>query len=295
MQTQKSSLEKLYKDNEFTKSALADFRHQLITNMYRSLLDRESYRKRVKKLIQIYRNKNLPVSMKAVEYSVKMYDKIEKRNVDNVIESENLASVSAAFAYLIMNKYKVNDNLRVIEDEEQRKILGEEKEAFIMSEIQENRMERKYFYLCSSHSDSAKDHAPYQGKVYIDEECDDYKCLMLARQYHMVTYQWVIGKPVWMVTRPNCRHYFKALTYSEVAGKSYDSLIEEHKMHRKIGERGDRIQTINSRGKKVQFVIKSYEDRLRCHQDLYRVRPNEMLKRAIEKDVLLIRKWKKSI
>ena len=171
----------------------------------------------------------------------------------------------------------------------QRKQIGEEKEAFILSDIQANAMNKKWFYLCSSHADSAKDHVDYQGKIYIDDNCDDPKCLALARMYHMQSYQWVIGKPVWMVTRPNCRHYFKALTYNEVAGKSYESLIKEHKMHRKIGNR-PLMQTLKG-GEDINVVIKSYEERLRLHLSMNKARPNQFLQRAIDKDRILLKKW----
>jgi len=109
----------------------------------------------------------------------------------------------------------------------------------------------------------------------------------------MKSYQWVIGKPVWMVTRPNCRHYFKALTYEEVAGKSYQSLVKEYKMHRKIGNRPI-MQTLKG-GDNVQIVIKSYEERLRLHKAMYRARPNDFLQSAIEKDKILLKKWKNKI
>lgn len=175
----------------------------------------------------------------------------------------------------------------------QRRLIGEEKEAYIMSDIQYNAMHNRWFYLCSSHADSAKDHAPYQGKIYIDDNCKDEKCLALARQYQMKSYQWVIGKPVWMVTRPNCRHYFKALTYEEVAGKSYDSLVKEYKMHRKIGNRPI-MQTLRG-GDNVQVVIKSYEERLKLHMSMYKARPNDFLRSAIEKDKILLKKWKNKI
>lgn len=286
---QKTQLEKLYKQFADSKKTLDALRTRLVADMYRCLVERINYRERIKKIIHI--NRNLAP---AAPYLVKMYEKIKKRDLERVQVPGYTGAVatSIAFAWLI-HKYNVNENAKVLVDNEQRKEIGEKKEAFIMSDIQHNRTERKYFYLCSSHSDSAKDHEPYQGKVYFDEECDDFKALMLAHKYHMKSYQWVIGKPVWMVTRPNCRHYFKALSYSEVAGKSYDELIEENKMHRKIGQRGDIIQTMNDRGKKIDFVIKSYEDRLRLHQEMFKIRPNTLLKRAIEKDMVLIKKWKK--
>ena len=206
-----------------------------------------------------------------------MYKKLKKNKGSNelaeAIERSHVLEESHSVGYKI-----------------QRKIIGEEKEAFIMSDIQANRLDKKYFYLCSSHADSAKDHAPWQGKIYIDANCDDEKSLALARKYHMRTYQWVTGKPVWMVTRPNCRHYFKSLSYNDIVGKSYESLVEEHKMHREIGDRPI-MQTLRG-GDNVQVVIKSYEERLKLHYQMYKARPNEFLRNAIQKDKFLLNKWK---
>lgn len=270
--SQKQELNKILNQQAKNNNYYSDIRIALIVALYTSLLDGYSLNKRIKRIIG---DTNDAAILAMVALIIVLYKKNKAKGSNAIAESierNHILEESHSVAYKM-----------------QRKRIGDEKEAFIMSDLQANAMNKKWFYLCSSHSDSAKDHAPWQGKVYIDDNCDDERCLALAREYHMKSYQWVIGKPVWMVTRPNCRHYFKALTYNEVVGKSYDSLVKEHKMHRTIGDRPI-MQTLRG-GENIDVVIKSYEERLKLHLSMNRVRPNEFLKRAIDKDRLLLKKW----
>lgn len=75
------------------------------------------------------------------------------------------------------------------------------------------------FYMCSSHSKPAKDHADYQGKIYVDRYWRKY-CTGTAPEWliaavedfiqknEILTVQKVMGPPVWLGTRPFCRHVF---------------------------------------------------------------------------------------
>lgn len=261
--------------------------------MYRSLCDKESYIDRVKKLIQIRFNKKLPVSEKTAKVAIRFYKEIEKRKKADVPGFGMVAAGSLMFAYLI-HRSNVNEKLKSVTFEENRHAIGQEKEAYLMSDIQANRIQGKCFYLCSSHSDSAEDHKDYQGKLYIDENCNDKAALKYAKDHGIKSYQWVIGKPVYMVTRPNCRHYFKALSFEQVSNNTVKYLTNKYDMHRKIGDRPI-MQTLSTKGQRVEIVIKSYEERLKLHQAMYKARPNEFLKSAIHKDNLLLQKWKKII
>jgi hypothetical protein len=73
------------------------------------------------------------------------------------------------------------------------------------------------FYACSAHSKPAKDHADYQGKIYVDRYWRKYctgtvpEWIMLAiedyiRENEIVSIQKIMGPPVWLCTRPFCRH-----------------------------------------------------------------------------------------
>ena len=207
------------------------------------------------------------------EYAKKEETKLKKQIIDD--------SIDDSFDYLI--KIDWGDRNKAEEQVEKAKI----------------------FYLASSHDDCAIDHLDWQGKIYIDENWKKLiksaelkkKIQNFINQNEIKTFQWVIGKPVWFITRPNCRHYFKKLQVKEVMENDLNTLIKINKMHRKIGSKDQ--QTIYHSTKKswytrenIENIIAKYEDRLSYHKSLYDVQPNEELKKEIEKDKLLIKKWK---
>lgn len=93
------------------------------------------------------------------------------------------------------------------------------------------------FYLCSSHSDCANDHAEYQGKLYYDTNWKN----VAPKEQHSAISQFINsqkllsiqkvrdGKP-YLTTRPNCRHTFKPLTLNQVLNNSVNDLLKEHKL-----------------------------------------------------------------
>ena len=73
------------------------------------------------------------------------------------------------------------------------------------------------FYACSSHSKPAKDHADYQGKIYVDRYWRKYctgtvpEWMILTveefiQKNEIITVQKIMGPPVWLCTRPYCKH-----------------------------------------------------------------------------------------
>lgn len=75
------------------------------------------------------------------------------------------------------------------------------------------------FYACSSHSKPAKDHKDYQGKIYVDRYWRKYctgtvpEWMMMAiedyiNKNEILSVQKIMGPPVWLGTRPFCRHVF---------------------------------------------------------------------------------------
>jgi hypothetical protein len=73
------------------------------------------------------------------------------------------------------------------------------------------------FYMCSSHSKPAKDHADYQGKIYVDRYWRKYctgimpEWLIAAvedfiQKNEIISIQKIMGPPVWLCVRPFCRH-----------------------------------------------------------------------------------------
>lgn len=167
-----------------------------------------------------------------------------------------------------------------------QKIAESEKNSAIKTEIAENRAKGKWFYLASSHNDCAKDHLEWQGKLYVDAEAPE-EVLQYAKARELYTVQYVMDSPAWLITRPNCRHYFVALTEKEVRGSSMKELKKRHHTHTPEGDRD--FQTPARR------AVEEYEDRLRLLRALYRERPFEKLKNEIQKAEMLLKKWKKEL
>ncbi len=92
------------------------------------------------------------------------------------------------------------------------------------------------FFLASSHADCADDHVDYQGKIYVKENWQRFiKPEKIAEIQDFITkkdiktMEWVIDKPVYFTTRPNCRHYFAPITIEQALGKSIKQLKKELK------------------------------------------------------------------
>ena len=228
-----------------------------------------------------------------------VYKMMKKREVEKDSTSAYLKEV---------DKWEGDDKIKVI-----NKVLSHNLDQIkkaIMPDGTVHDTNIKIFYLASFHKDSASDHKDYQGKMYIDEnweKIDFYYSIKNAikyyiRQHNIQTIQWVTGKPVWLITRPNCRHYFKELSIKEVLANSKTSLLEKHNMKTAIGDR-EYLQTINhSKDKEwyddvrnAQLLLQAYENRLAMHQKMYKEQPSEILKNAIVKDKFLIKKWKEYI
>ena len=163
-------------------------------------------------------------------------------------------------------------------------------------------LKAKIFYLCSTHEDSALDHKPYQGKMYVTNKwrsiikskyLKDRIDLYIARN-DVKSFEWVIDKPVYMITRPNCRHYFNVLSVEEVLNANTIDLLNKYKMVHKVGTRDIR-QTLKDRYindlKSVDTIIAKYRERLTLHERLNKEVPTPLLREAIAKDKLLIAKW----
>lgn len=78
-------------------------------------------------------------------------------------------------------------------------------------EIKSCRAKQWVFYKCSKHNKCAEDHVNYQGKIYIDRF---WKSIIgnnpavqnYVSTHNIKTIQWVMKGPVWMTTRPYCKH-----------------------------------------------------------------------------------------
>lgn len=162
------------------------------------------------------------------------------------------------------------------------------------------------FFLCSSHKDVAEDHKDYQGKLYYDRFWRRYVKDAQTRKMveafisekNLKSMQWVINKPVWLITRPNCRHYFSKVSIKEALSKPIEEILDERGMIREVGLR-DSGQTIRHSTlakwyseNNVKALIRTYQDRLTYHLNLAKAQNNPALQGYIDKDKRLIAKWK---
>ena len=125
-------------------------------------------------------------------------------------------------------------------------------------EIESGKENSIVFYICSQHSDCADDHIDYQGKIYYD---NGYKAFNLDKETlenienfissnKLMSIQEVMDGPVYLTTRPNCRHYFAPIPLDEI-NKSKTTLLDELSMNKGKGDeelyRNTQIQRYNER------------------------------------------------
>lgn len=92
------------------------------------------------------------------------------------------------------------------------------------------------FFLCSIHDHPAEDHKMWQGLIYVDRFWRQkvsgqmyYAVLSYIKNRKIQTIQWVMHDPVWMTTRPNCKHFFIPLDTATVLHTSPKALLERHR------------------------------------------------------------------
>lgn len=138
---------------------------------------------------------------------------------------------------------------------------------------------REHFALVSKHLDSAIDHADFQGKIYLLTNDLQESELLLANKLGInKTLSSVMHDKPYLITRPNCRHYFITLSESDIGNKSVDTLLKENKMITKVGSR----------------VIKNLRNntsiKLNYYKELYKVRKTPYLAGRIKKLKELVEK-----
>lgn len=203
---------------------------------------------------------------------------VKAANKAKKVREADLAAALFAFIW----DSKISDKAKKVINHDASRQAEMRKDELIRDTIQENRESGRWFYLASSHEDCAKDHLPYQGKLYVDEKAPP-EAIAWARKRGLYTVQWVMDSPAWFITRPNCRHYFVGLTLSQVDRKPLKRLKRKYKTHTREGDR--EFQTPR------RIAVEEYRDRLEMLRGLWRVRPTERLKKEILKAEMLLRKW----
>lgn len=176
-------------------------------------------------------------------------------------------------------------------------IEREMKDEMLNSAFTENRKlkEPLVFYLCSQHKDCAKDHVKYQGKIYIDEQWRDFvKDTEMVKDIERVikskqpkTVQYITDSPVFLLTRPYCRHYFKPISIKELFDYDINVLLKKKKMY---SEQGKQLyQTIYNKKAKMETVNSNIE----IYKKLYELTKNELYKTKLLKEQIIKEKLEK--
>ena len=104
---------------------------------------------------------------------------------------------------------------------------------------------RNIFYLCSKHSNPAKDHKDYEGKLYVDRYWRSIlstgtdtawligKVEQFITKNNITTVQKIVGAPVYLTTRPYCKHFFKEIDVYTALTQDLTSLTPVIKTRRK--------------------------------------------------------------
>ena len=316
----KNQLEKIQSNKTKNRNSLLELKNKYLFKIYDGLSNGKNYTKIHKELLEMTINSKVYSKVlftQAVNTLKRAKKKIDQPDVKilglaGMLVSSTITNVNDAKSlvlYDFLDKSKVNTRMEQTISVEVRKEEGEEKENTLKEDLKEN-IEQDIpiiFYLASEHNDSASDHKPYQGKIYIHEDWKSFvkdenlraEINKYIQTHGTKTVQWVMGAPVWFITRPNCRHYFKQIKTEDVLQKSVKELIKENDMHRKIGRRRY-IQTLKHPNtpewykdfQNAQSLLNKYIERLHYHKGLYREHPNDLLKQAIMKDKMLIKKWR---
>ena len=200
----------------------------------------------------------------------------------NKLKQDTQETDGIILATLLMKRFeklKVYERFIKLVNQEVRNKEASVKERIIKQFTSYGIENREHFALVSKHLDSAIDHLNYQGKLYLLTNDLQESELLLASKLgiNRTLYSVTQDKP-YLITRPNCRHYFITLSESDIGSKSVDTLLKENKMITKVGSR----------------VIKNLRNntsiKLNYYKELYKVRKIPYLAKRIKKLKELVEK-----
>jgi len=154
------------------------------------------------------------------------------------------------------------------------------------------------FYLYNSMQDCAKDHQDYQGQYYYDARWESFdlkkdvkdKIAEHISSKNMMSVQEVEGAPIYLGTRPNCRHKKISVSIEQVLGTSAEKLENELGISYGYFKKDKYIATAEHR--KNERNIREYRDRMNQYKELAKQDPtNQNYKLEIVRNRKLIKKW----
>lgn len=209
--------------------------------------------------------------------------KVANKSVKTIDRRKNMDD-NAELLLILFSKMDYNGKIKRLINHETMEYAEKRKHEVIDKYIKNSESSDKWLYLASSHSDCAEDHKDWQGKIYYDSNAPA-EVIRYAHNHGYRSLQWVMGGPVWFITRPNCRHFFRSLDFNTVKQYSIKELQRRYKTHRMTGDR-----TLATPAK---VAVDEYTDKVRMLRAMYREHQTERLRREIQKTELLLKKWKK--
>ena len=273
---QQKIFEQSYKEIETYKIKLINFVIRFLKRYYQLLLISDlqinALLRQLEKDFKKY-GINTPICKKCLNLARFLVNKLKQdtKETDGII-----------LATLLMKRF---EKLRVYQrfislvNQEVRNKEASVKEKIIRQLTSYGIENREHFVLVSKHLDSAIDHIDFQGKLYLLTNDLQESELLLANKLGInKTLASVMHDKPYLITRPNCRHYFITLSESDIGDKSVDTLLKENKMITKVGSR----------------VIKNLRNntsiKLNYYKELYKVRRVPYLASRIKKLKELVEK-----
>lgn len=183
-----------------------------------------------------------------IREKARLYRLIKKITVLMYIQNGNLENRQIKMYSTGWNKIEEHKNSR-------------ERRQKLVRQVRGNRANDDVFYMCSIHSNPAEDHKKWQGVIFVDRfwksvlEDDkemQKKVAAYIRNHDTMTVQEIIKDPVYLITRPYCKHFFIALSNDEVLSGSVNKIQKEHP------EAHVRTHNINYRQKFYRFRNQIY-------------------------------------
>ena len=234
--------------------------------------------------------------------AVKQYNWVSKRTFSALLKldlkfgkekdyDESLHQRTQVVYNTVRESYIRNNQLVKIRNRVAYTVEKREKHDYLWEKFHENQENDHYspFFLASAHQNPAKDHADWEGKMYFDEDwekfvqndADQARIRAYIRNHDLKSVQWVVGEPVYLVTRPNCKHYLMNIPIDDVLSSSVKSLLKRKKMY----------MPDEQPASKERLAYRGYYERLKTEVALNELVPNEQLSKDIAKDRKLVDKY----
>ena len=273
---QQKIFEQSYKEIETYKIKLINFAIKFLKRYYQLLLINDlqinALLRQLEKDFKKY-GINTPICKSCLNLARFLASKLKKET------QETDGIILATLLMKRFEKLRVYQRFISLVNQEVRNKEASVKEKIIRQLTSYGIENREHFALVSKHLDSAIDHLDFQGKLYLLTNDLQESELLLANKLGITrTLASVMqGKP-YLITRPNCRHYFITLSESDIGNKSVDTLLKENKMITKVGSR----------------VIKNLRNntsiKLNYYKELYKVKKIPYLAKRIKKLKELVEK-----